>query len=173
VPFRRFWGFDSFVGLPPETSKRSVISAMDWQPGSFSAAETMRSTSFRDVEARLGRYINDTRVHLIRGFYNTSLTPTLATERRMRPALHVFIDCDLYVSTRLALTFLCEARLLQRGSWIIYNDWDVGGVGHFGGERKAHAETVRQFGLQVRFRGREPAGAAFQVEGVPWSQESR
>ena len=45
-----------------------------------------------------------------------------------------------------------------------------------GGEREARIsmyETVRQFGLQVRFRGREPAGAAFQVEGVPWTQESR
>eukprot|EP00966_Prymnesium_polylepis_P169822 3926101-Prymnesium_polylepis.1 len=61
-------------------------------------------------------FINDSRVQLVRGFYNESLTASLA--KRMRPALFVMIDCDLYVSALAALEWLCESRLLVQGTLV-------------------------------------------------------
>ena len=52
----------------------------------------------------------------VRGFFNQTLRPTLARERRMRPALYVDVDTDLYVSTMQALDWLFCSGLMHAGS---------------------------------------------------------
>jgi len=166
VPFRRFWGFDSFVGLPAEdaATERSSVSKAQWQPGSFSSSEILRQSSYAALEAMLHRYIQDSRVGFIRGFYNESLTPQIA--RGMRPALFVMIDCDLYLSTLTALDWLCRHRLIVNGTLIVYNDWDPGGTG---GERRAHNEVAARYGMQVESLGKSPTGQLFRVVSI-WHQ---
>ena len=59
VPFRTFWGFDSFEGLPEESSAtvRSNISSREWQRGSFSVAEVLEDWSYASLEQRVRRYL--------------------------------------------------------------------------------------------------------------------
>ena len=153
LPFRKFWGFDSFVGLPQESAvaNRSGYSARDWQPGSFSAAEALRDKSFRSVERAIKKYIDDPRVEFVRGFYDDSLTPSLAADLQMRAAIFVMIDCDLYASAFAALDWMASNKLIVNGTLLCYNDWGAGGAD---GERRAHEEMVARHNMRVQLRGR-------------------
>ena len=64
--------------------------------------------------------MNANRVELVAGFYNVSLTTSIA--RRARPAHYVDINCDLFVSTRGALAWLLSNGLLVVGSLVGYDD---------------------------------------------------
>ena len=164
VPFRQFWGFDSFVGLPPEAGRgRSSVSERSWQPGSWSAAEILHQSSYKALQAQLLGFINDSRVSLIRGFFNDSLTVELA--KSMRPALYVMVDSDLYTSAVQALSWLCDNELLVKGSLIVYNDWDAGGSS--GGEQMAHREIVARYQMRTTDLGRSTTGRLFRVDHAP------
>ena len=173
VHFHRYWGFDSFVGLPQEDSsiRRTDISVQQWQPGSWSAAETLHATSYATLEQTILRFINDSRVSLVRGFYNESLTATLTAERGMRPALFVEIDCDLYLSAFAALDWMLANGLIVPGTLLVYNDWKAGGGGHGTGaagqgEAKAHANIVAKYNLTI---SRIPSWieAIWRIKSVP------
>lgn len=152
VRFGSVWGFDSFVGLPPEEGGAKITSK-NWRPGAYSAADALRAWNWSAVEATLHKTINrstvDGPVAFVRGFFNESLTPTLARQRHMRPALFVDIDADLYISAAQALDWLfCSGLMVagaENGTLVRYDDW--GGpmrVGELLGEARAHREiTIR------------------------------
>ena len=79
------------------------------------------------------------------GFYNESLTRTLAVERQMRPALFVEVDCDLYISTSAALEWMFANKLIVAGTILVYNDWQAGG--DKSGEARAHAEVCNKYNV--------------------------
>ena len=168
VPYHRFWGLDSFQGLPMEDTRtiKSSISKKIWKQGHFNAADIFGIYSAKALMARIGRYVNNSRVEFISGFYNESLTPTLRRERGMRPALYAEIDCDLYISSVQALDWMFANGLLVRHSVIGYDDWHSGGIG---GQRKAHAEMVAKYRLTLR----PLSPKVFVVEAVGGAVSSR
>ena len=94
-PESRFFGFDSFVGLPE--------SWLHWEKGAFSAL---------GQEPR----IDDPRVRFVRGWYQNSVPSAL--ERLAIPLTHrvlVHFDSDSYFSTLFLLTTLWH-RLDARGA---------------------------------------------------------
>lgn len=100
--FGTMWGFDSFEGLPQflasEINETEVrIYPRDWRAGAFSAADALGVHDYAalvaNLTARIGR--KDGPVEFVRGFFNESLTPTLAQDRKMQPALYVDIDGDI------------------------------------------------------------------------------
>jgi hypothetical protein len=78
------------------------------------------------------------RLTTVRGFYEDSLTSDLFTHLATRKAAVVFVDCDLYKSTVPVLRFIVP--FLQKGTVIVFDDWNC----YFGdpvlGERRAWAE---------------------------------
>eukprot|EP00440_Ansanella_granifera_P057077 gb/GFBE01061873.1/.p1 GENE.gb/GFBE01061873.1/~~gb/GFBE01061873.1/.p1 ORF type:complete len:435 (+),score=52.01 gb/GFBE01061873.1/:1-1305(+) len=110
---RRIFGFDSFIGLPPEDHKDSKIDA--WSPGAFPGA---RTKSFLINSAGGG---NIAKVY--RGFFNESLSPSLASKEHFGPAFYIDIDCDLHSSTYHALDFMLAHGLARVGTVIGYDDW--------------------------------------------------
>eukprot|EP00966_Prymnesium_polylepis_P188279 4363542-Prymnesium_polylepis.1 len=149
VPFRRAWGFDSFQGLPPEQGTvRSKVSRASWHPGAFSSTAALSRKSSQPIEQQILRYIDDERVSFIPGFYNESLTPTLKAERKMRHALYVEIDCDLYISTVQALDWLLANQVIVPGTLVGYDDFLSGGRN--AGEWQAHNEMGAKYGLRVQ-----------------------
>jgi hypothetical protein len=160
IPFRRYFGFDSFEGLPEEdggfASNSTNTSASHyyrrvvkkkWFRGAYNAADAMQEHRYPQLEQKLSRYINDNRVELIRGFFEDSLTPSLAAQARMRPALFVEMDADLASSTRTALDWMTEHGLIAAGTLIGYDDFRVGG--QHSGEAFEHASWVRRHGIEV------------------------
>lgn len=105
----RFFGFDSFEGLPASEGSFKI--------GDFAYTKQRCLAFLKHAGADLDR------VELVPGFFDTSLTDDtrigLGLLQR-RPRL-VHIDSDLYSS---AVTVLCwVAPLLARGSIIIFDDW--------------------------------------------------
>ncbi len=108
----RFFGFDSFEGLPPEADHEDEGL---WFPGqcSCSVEVTMRFLTAHQVDW--------TRVFLIKGWFRDTLTPALTERYRMRKASLVMVDCDLYSSTVDCLRFV--EPLIRDEAILIFDDW--------------------------------------------------
>ena len=121
----RFFGFDSFDGLPE-------IQGNDRDAAIFFSGDY--SCSMDEVETQLDAHGFDScRGALIEGFYDRSLTPEVKQLHNMGPAALVMVDCDLYQSTVPALAFISE--LLQDGTIILFDDWECFGDSEQHGER--------------------------------------
>jgi hypothetical protein len=156
VRIGHIWGFDSFRGLPDSDLRRHSTSgqAASWKAGKLNAAEqlskVMGSKAFRFPELRkhIISGIGTPNATLVPGFFNESL-PALAPRlrNRMRPALLVDIDCDIYEGTLEGLEFLFKGGLLLPGySTVYYDDWQS--EAH--GEAKAHHQLARKHGAVWR-----------------------
>jgi O-methyltransferase len=96
----RFWGFDSFQGLPE-----------DWCPGfpkgAFSTAGTLPD-------------IRDPRVQFLVGWFQDTLPPFLESYQTRQRSLIIHCDCDLYSSSLFCLTAL--NRIIKPGGIVIFDD---------------------------------------------------
>jgi len=141
-----FVGFDSFEGLSEEAV--GVTTHDKWQPGVFNYGDVRSG-----VEKQLG---GPSKVRFVKGFFNTSLTPSLKSEMNLHPALYIDMDVDLYISTIQALEFMFTSGLVQVGTLISYDDWWIlpcwrNSTAVFKlGAGRAHLEIAQKYG--VRFK---------------------
>jgi O-methyltransferase len=99
-PGSRFYGFDTFTGLPDHWSAR-------YPKGHFDTGGRTPQTE-------------DPRVRFVKGMFQDSLPPFLGTyQPQGRLILHN--DCDLYSSTLFCLTTL--DRVLKPGSIVIFDEF--------------------------------------------------
>ena len=200
VPIDTMWGFDSFQGIPSEESDSAAGAKYagaatyekmvrgDWRAGSYNAADALQVYSFSALIQKLRTYIGLNRtgiagkatplqnVRFIRGFFNESLTPSLALSLGMRPALFVDLDVDIFSSTVQASTWLIQSRLLQRGAVVGYDDW-MGDASNastisFSGQSRSHFEVLEPLlkarGLRARRIDNPYPNACFEL--VPAEQ---
>lgn len=99
-PESRFFGFDSFEGLPE-----------DWSP-MFHKGAFNTGGSIPDIQ--------DTRVKFVAGWFQQTLPPFLASYQARECSLVVHCDSDLFSSALFCLTSL--NRIIKRGSIIIFDD---------------------------------------------------
>jgi len=95
----RFFGFDSFEGLPEAWNENSP-------KGKFKVSDIPQFA--------------DPRVSLVKGWYKDTLSPFMDGFRAIHP-LVVHIDCDLYSSALLALTKVDSQ--LRVGSIVIFDEF--------------------------------------------------
>ena len=195
--YTTYWGFDSFIGLPDEQEDQR--GNVQWTRGRFSLAchnglkiGKMDEHGGGECGGKQGREnaialvahqlrAHKRRMELVPGFYNESLTETLAS--KANPAWYVDVNCDLYTSSIQALTWLFRHRLVRPGTLIMYDDWFNAPFGK--AESQAHMEATRRFGVSFRLLYRcsgrkatvkhQPPGnlVLFQVDAVaPTSQGS-
>ena len=125
-----FWGFDSFHGMPRENASlllRHHKKDKQWAQGGLDAGALLGRSDWTSLSNALVRNIDHpaTTTRLVQGFYNESLAGGLQRARQLgmeRPAFLIDIDCDLFSSTKQALTFALEAGLLRPGSFVYYDD---------------------------------------------------
>jgi O-methyltransferase len=65
--------------------------------------------------------VDRSRVTLVKGFFDETLTDERRAELRIHRASVIMIDCDLYQSTREALRF-CAPAIVDK-SVIFFDDW--------------------------------------------------
>lgn len=98
-PESRFFGFDTFTGLPEDWGK-------------------IRSGSY-DAEGRLPT-LPDQRVRFVKGLFQDTLRNFLITFERYN-RMFIYIDCDLYNSTLFVLTVLDS--ILKKNDIIYFDEF--------------------------------------------------
>ena len=111
-------GFDSFTGLPAE--KPGEVARRGWVPGTFNTH--LPRLVIQRLHEDLGTWpLPSQRTFFKRGFFNVSLTPTLAA--KLPKAAIVDVDSDIYVSAYQALDWVFANQLAAVGTLIVYDDW--------------------------------------------------
>jgi hypothetical protein len=163
----RFFGFDSFEGLP------ETLTCGPPKPGgrpeAFAAGNYACSRD--EFEAMLkSNEVDMSRVTLTPGFYSDSLTDSLRADLGIQVAGIVNIDCDLYESTVDVLSFV--TGYLRTGSLLLFDDW-LAYAHPFRGEPRACHEWLEanpQFHLTEYFKYTE-TGVAFIVTMLDQSDQ--
>lgn len=132
-------GFDSFEGLP-EISK--IDQQEIWEKGKLAFDEN------KFIEVVTAHGIPPSKLLTVRGFYDRSLTQSLAASLLPQKAAVVYIDCDLYISTVSVLNWMTD--FLQRGTVIVFDDWNCFHGDPERGERLAWKE-YREKNPALRF----------------------
>ncbi|MCQ9378578.1 class I SAM-dependent methyltransferase [Methyloversatilis sp. XJ19-49] len=113
----RFFGFDSFRGLPVFSDADQLEGYAVFQPGQF--ADTDSRTVYALIE---GEGVPVDRVCLIPGFFSDSLVAESTTTQLAGSDVAIaHIDCDLYSSAKECLDFL-GPRLVD-GAVLLFDDW--------------------------------------------------
>ena len=129
----RFFGFDSFAGLPdvsgPDKTERG-----DFYKGQYAC-------SYEAVRAALDDAgVDWDRTTLIPGYFNESLNPDLREKHGMRDVAIALIDCDLYASTADVLRFIDP--LIRERSILVFDDWNCFDGDDDKGQRRAFREYL-------------------------------
>jgi O-methyltransferase len=124
-------GFDSFEGLP-EISK--IDEQAIWEKGKLAYAEQ------KFIDTAIAHGIPKNRLVTIPGFYDKSLTASLAQELLPQKAAVIYVDCDLYTSTVSVLNWI--PNFLQIGTVIVFDDWNCFCADPDRGERRAWREFL-------------------------------
>ncbi len=128
----RFFGFDSFAGLPE-------VEGEDRRAGVFISGDY--GCSRQEVEQLVSSHGFDwSRAVLVEGFFDESLTPSTRREHDMGRAALVMVDCDLYQSTVPVLAFLVD--VFQEGTIVLFDDWYCFGEASDRGEPRAFREFL-------------------------------
>jgi hypothetical protein len=139
----RFFGFDSFEGLPKAAAIDVLEGQSEWiGEGGFAA-------SLDDVMRLLPKKgVADGRIKLVKGWFNETLTDETKRSLELKTAAIVYIDCDYYESTVPALEFITD--LLVDGSILIFDDWFLFRGRSDRGEQRAFAEWQERHGIQAK-----------------------
>lgn len=149
----RFFGFDSFEGLPDSAADDD---AGYWSPRMFASDVEMT----RRFLTRAG--VDWNRVTLVKGWFNETLAVDPAAYG-LHKASVVMIDCDTYLSTREALAF-CRP-IIQDEAVVMFDDWYSGRLDERNlGERRAFEEFLQAGGFTAEPVGRfAPNAQVFRV----------
>jgi O-methyltransferase len=112
----RFYGFDSFEGLP-EIEGLDQAAGAEFRQGQYACdLESVK----KHLDTAGG--VDWSRTQLIKGFFSETLKPERASTYGIGTVGIAMIDCDLYESTVDVLKFL-EGRL-RDGTILVMDDWN-------------------------------------------------
>lgn len=140
--------FDSFEGLPEiidgvDAESPHVVDGV-WGRGACRgiSAEELR----QKVEAHIPA---SDRIKIFEGWYSDTVN-TISSD--VEYAL-VHIDCDLYASTMDALSGLFSRKLIAKGAYLFFDDYNCNRADPKFGERRAWAECIEKFNIQYSDAG--------------------
>ena len=110
----RFFGFDSFEGLPKNSEKDD---GGVWKQGFYSCTQNQTK------KCLVNRGINIDSINLIPGWYDKTLNSDLIEKLKITNIGIVFVDCDTYISTKTVLNFI--APLIKSPMIICFDDWKL------------------------------------------------
>jgi len=136
----RFYGFDSFEGLPDLTAGDELESYQVFEGGQYACG---KDQVYDNVISSAGDGIN---LELIPGYYSDSLSdPRVIEKFSGMSAAVIHIDCDLYSSAADCLRFI-EDKYTD-GTLILFDDWFCFRGRKDAGVQKAFYEWVSKSGV--------------------------
>lgn len=139
----RFFGFDSFEGLPKANAIDIAQGQEEWiGEGGFNAGldEVKKLLPKKGLESG--------RIQLVKGWFNETCTDETKQEHAIKAAAIVYVDCDYYESAVPALEFVTD--LLVDGSIIIFDDWFLFKGRRDRGEQKAFYEWKEKHKIDTK-----------------------
>jgi hypothetical protein len=133
-------GFDSFIGLPKETT--GVEQNPDWPEGAFNVSKDYNLCSVNEAVDFVRERIDRKNIEFYPGYFSSSLTEELG-KKLENSASYAHIDVDIYSSTWQVLDWLLEYKVLKHGAVVRYDDW-ISTTEYRGGNSLAHADAVRK-----------------------------
>ena len=128
----RFFAFDSFEGLP---DSQDAERPKQYETGAYAAGEAQ----LRETLERNGVELQ--RVRIIKKWFN-DLNEEDKAAHDLKHAAVIYIDCDVYESTKSALNFVRD--LLVDGSVIVFDDFYRHKASRHHGVRRAWEEFLEQ-----------------------------
>jgi hypothetical protein len=127
-------GFDSFQGLPSHENRSDNI----WHKGQFAYGRNLLERDLLDSGFKSTEY------ELVERFYDDSLNEELVAKLSLAgvKAAVVYIDCDLYESTKPVLKFI--VNFLQNGTIICFDDY----YNYKGAKDEGEARAIAEFLLE-------------------------
>jgi len=152
----RFYGFDSFEGLPSITGK-DKIEFEHFSEGSYTGIMSDVVSLLKESKVKAER------VDLIKGWYDKVLTKVLKKKLKIKKAAVVWIDCDLYESSVPVMNFITD--YMQDGTIIVFDDYYCFRGNPEQGEQKAFSEWLKKNPkiLAIPFRKSYWGGQAFLI----------
>ncbi len=133
----RFFGFDSFEGLP-KPEEGDVVSD---GPQPFHEGQYACSLDYV-VDKLNTNGVDWNRTFLTKGYFDESLASATVLNHNIKEIAIALVDCDLYSSTVDVLNFL-ESRL-RSGSLVIMDDWKSYGEAKNVGQPRAFSELMER-----------------------------
>jgi len=126
----RFFGFDSFKGLPEIVGIDKTKNG--FYKGQFSYSENKLKQNLESFG------VSWSKTFVINGFFQDTLVSSTKKDYDMNKVSVALIDCDLYHSTVKVLEFLKD--MLLDKSILIFDDWNC-----FGDEKKGEQYAFNEF----------------------------
>ena len=131
----RFFGFDSFAGLPP-IKAADLTKNDEFYEGQYACSKEHVVANLSSADGG----VDWDRTFLVEGYFDRSLTPQLKRDHDLKAVAVALIDCDLYASTVNVLTFL--DGLLLDGSVLMFDDWNCFDRDDERGQRRAFGDFL-------------------------------
>jgi hypothetical protein len=145
----RFFAFDSFEGLPELQGIDK--DTRDFAKGQYAASVDEVRQNLLQKGVPLDRFV------FVPGWFDQTCTPATIEKHQIRKAAVIWVDCDLYHSTKSVLDFITP--LVQDGTVIVFDDWYAYRGNPRRGEQQAFSEWVETLSGYTL--------AEYQKEG-PW-----
>jgi len=132
LPKMRFYGFDSFEGLPPSKGIDTYVN--QYPEGKHAFSLEYVKNEFKKEKVGLDK------VTFIKGWYEETLTSERTKRLPLKKAAIIWMDADLYESTRVSLDFITS--YVEDGTILYFDDWLAFRGNPKYGEQKAFEEWL-------------------------------
>jgi O-methyltransferase len=129
----RFFGFDSFQGLP----EPGAIDSTDHNVFYRGQYYCKKSDVVRNLDSKS---VDWSRTYLIDGYFHDSLVPDVKQKYNISTVAIALIDCDLYKSTHNVMLFL--EPILANNTILLFDDWNCFDGDESRGQRRAAREFL-------------------------------
>ncbi|MDY7022231.1 MAG: TylF/MycF/NovP-related O-methyltransferase, partial [Cyanobacteriota bacterium] len=132
----RFFGFDSFQGLPEINDRKDQTKDDVFYQGQYSCGKE------RVINNLNSKGVDWEKTFLIEGFFEDSLSAEVKNQYNLDKIAIALIDCDLYSSTRDVLKFISD--MIGDKTILIFDDWNCFNRDNNRGQRKAFREFLEE-----------------------------
>ena len=134
LPTMKFYGFDSFQGLPKSEGIDTYVNQYPEGKHAFSIEQVKKK--FQKENVKLDK------VTLVEGWFKDTLTEETKQRMPIKKAAVLWVDADLYESTRLALDFIVP--YVQDGTILYLDDWMAFRANPKYGEQRAFRDWLEK-----------------------------